>query len=41
MKELNKEEIKQINLRVLKCLADFCEQGISTTQIKEKLNENS
>lgn len=27
MKELNREEIKQINLQVLKCLADFCEQN--------------
>lgn len=34
MKELNKRK----NLQVLKHLADFCEQKILPTQIKEKLN---
>lgn len=41
MKELNKEEIKQIKLKVLKYFASFFEQENLSTQIKEKLNGKS
>lgn len=41
MKKLNKEDVKQIKLRVLKYLAVFCKQQIFSSRIKQKLSEKA